>query len=84
MLSKLNVKSYNKVTNRVYMVPVKTPNGSSISVNINQVAEKLNSIYRQAVAEWTVTLDPEFVIDESMIQALDADQPNMFSSFKSK
>jgi hypothetical protein len=84
VLGKLNIASYNKVANHVYIVPVNGAATHSKFTNVNDIATKVNTIFRQAMAEWQVTLDPEFTIDPSMIAGMDAEEPNMFSSFNPK
>ncbi|MCA6410435.1 MAG: fibronectin type III domain-containing protein, partial [Cytophagales bacterium] len=79
-LGKLNIKSYSKVRKKVIVVPVndaEAPSGLAL-------AAELNSIYKQAVSEWDVTVAESFTIAAENLQGLDDGQSGMLSSFPPK
>jgi hypothetical protein len=55
-LGKINLVTYNLMRYHAVIVPV---NGAIIpaALSADRIAESLNDVYRQAVAEWSVTLD---------------------------
>ncbi len=79
-LGKLSIKSYSKVRKKVIVVPV---NDADVPDGLALAAE-LNRIYKQAVAEWDVTVAEPFTIDVKSIQGLDDGQSGIFSSFPPK
>ncbi|HEY0899705.1 MAG TPA: fibronectin type III domain-containing protein [Sphingobacteriaceae bacterium] len=56
-IGKLNVASFNKIKKKVVLVPV---NGSPVP-DKRSVEEYLNTVYRSAVVEWQVDIDPPFI-----------------------
>ncbi len=80
LLGRVNVKTYSKISERVVIVPVNNaqPPGDVA------LADALNDIYKQAVAEWRVTITEPWSVDQSMITGLTDGVSGMLSSFPYK
>ena len=78
-VGRLNVKTYTPTEHSVIIVPV-----NDAQVNINEVNEKLNAIYNQAVTRWNVTLADKFNYSTTELADLDKDESDIFSAFPAK
>jgi hypothetical protein len=79
-IGKLNVVAYNKIVNRVVLVPI---NNAPLP-DRTMLTSKLNEIFRQAVAEWTVQYAPNFDYDKTQLENFDSEEADIFSAFPEK
>lgn len=78
VLGKLNVVSYNKLSNPVVIVPVnKTALPSGLTPKI--IEDSLNAIYSQAIADWKVSVASPIEVDLS--GAFDTGETGMLSNY---
>jgi hypothetical protein len=72
-LGRLNVKTYNKVIKKLFVVPV---NGAQ-APDQNSLNTEINEIYQQAVARWEVTIENNFNVDPSYLEDFDKEDTGL-------
>ncbi len=77
VLGRLNVKTYEQLSERLVIVPV----NNVTAPNPEEIATALNKIYKQAVVEWRLSIADRFEIDPSMIDGMMDEASGIFSSF---
>lgn len=76
-IGSINVVSYDKVKEKVIIVPV---NQASV-ITEAEIKSALNSIYKQAVAEWDVKMLKEIKVEADYLQSWDSEESGLFASF---
>lgn len=80
IIGKVNVKTYTNVRNRLIIVPV-----NDVSVpSQGTLAEEINKIFGQAVAEWDITVKSPYEVSGDQITGIADGQSGIFSSFPSR
>lgn len=77
-VGRVNVKTYDKIRNRLVIVPVNNV------VITQQVPRQINTIYKQAVAEWDITIDKPFTATQEELKGLESDNSDWLSAFPDK
>lgn len=77
VLGQLNVITYDKVREKVVIVPV---NGASAPTAAS-ISQELNKIYGQAVAEWQVEVASKYEVTPNVLTTLEEGESGMLASF---
>jgi hypothetical protein len=77
-LGKINLVTYNLMQYHLVIVPV---NAASMPADLSadRIAESLNSVYRQAVAEWSVTVDKSLTV--SLGETFDEGETGLLTNY---
>ncbi|UXP33665.1 fibronectin type III domain-containing protein [Reichenbachiella agarivorans] len=78
-IGQLNVMTYDKVSQKVIIVPVNTASAPSAAT----LTTALNRIYGQAVAQWTVEVASKYTVDATVLQTLNDGESGVLASFPS-
>jgi hypothetical protein len=80
VLGKLKVATYEYISRKVIIVPVK---GTPVSEK-TELQARLNKIYGQAVAGWQVTIEDNFEIEGNFLTKLDEEESGNLASYNKR
>ena len=85
LMGQLNVVTYEEINTEVKIVPI---NGAGGNFNLLAIASALNDIYRPAVVQWNVEVEPNLEIgyawDENSDRLLDVGSSGLLSNYTSE